>query len=191
MKPGTGRAGAIVSATTSGRTALAGRSAGRRAARATPPARVAPASRAVPAGVAALAMLALVGAAGCGGAVRSPTEPAGGGVGAQAFTFTQIQAGIFTPSCAKSGCHASSAAAGGLVLEAGQSYGQIVGRPAQEQPQLDYVRPGNPEASYLLEKLRGDPNISGSRMPRDGPPFLSPQQIAGLAAWIQAGAPND
>jgi hypothetical protein len=140
---------------------------------------------------AGLAMLTLVGAAGCGGTVRSPTEPAGGSVGAPALAFSQIQAGIFTPSCAKSGCHASSAASGGLVLEAGLSYGQIVGRPAQEDAQLDYVRPGNPEASYLFKKVRGDPDISGNRMPRDGPPFLTPQQIAGLAAWIQAGAPND
>ena len=143
--------------------------------------------------VAAVAGLAAVAAfTGCGGTVRSPTEPAGGGgPSAQALTFTQIQAGIFTPSCAKAGCHASSSAAGGLVLAAGQAYANLVGRPAQEEPQLDYIRPGNPEASYLLKKVRGDPDISGSHMPLDGPPFLSPGQIAGLAAWIQAGAPNN
>jgi hypothetical protein len=127
----------------------------------------------------------------CGGTVRSPTEPAAGGPGGQALTFTQIQTTIFTPSCAKAGCHASAAASGGLVLDAGLAYSDVVGRPAQEEPQLEYVRPGSPEASYLLKKVRGDPDISGSRMPRDGPPFLSPQQIAGLAAWIQAGAPNN
>jgi hypothetical protein len=148
--------------------------------------RLAPAAAAM-----ALATLALAAVTACGGKVRSPTEPAAGGPGAQAFTFTQIQAGIFSPSCAKSGCHTSAAASGGLVLEAGQAYANIVGRPAQEDPQLDYVRPGNPEGSYLLKKLRGDADISGSRMPRDGPPFLTPQQIAGLAAWIQAGAPNN
>jgi len=138
-----------------------------------------------------LATLTLAATAGCGGKVRSPTEPAATGPGAQAFTFAQIQAGIFSPSCAKSGCHTSAAASGGLVLEAGLAYGDIVGRPAQEAPQLDYIRPGNPDASYLLKKVRGDADISGSRMPRDGPPFLTPQQIAGLAAWIQAGAPNN
>jgi hypothetical protein len=141
--------------------------------------------------LAAMAILALAGLTACGGKVRSPTEPSGGGPGGQAFTFAQIQAGIFTPSCAKSGCHASGAAAGGLVLESGQAYANIVGRSAQEAPQLDYIRPGNPEGSYLLKKVRGDADISGSRMPRDGPPFLTPQQIAGLAAWIQSGAPNN
>jgi hypothetical protein len=72
-----------------------------------------------------------------------------------------------------------------------RAYANIVGRPAPEQSQLDLVQPGNPEASYLLKKVRGDAGITGSRMPRDGPPFLSSQQIAGLAAWIQAGAPNN
>jgi hypothetical protein len=138
----------------------------------------------------AVAGMAVASLVACGGTVRSPTEPAGG-PGAQAFTFTQIQATIFTPSCAKAGCHASAAASGGLVLDAGLAYANLVGRPALEAPQLEYVRPGIPEASYLLKKLRGDPDISGSRMPRDGPPFLSPQQVAGLAAWIQAGAANN
>lgn len=138
-----------------------------------------------------VAVAALAAASGCGGTARSPTEPAPVPGTGQALTFSQIQAGIFTPSCAKSGCHTSAAASGSLVLEAGQSYAQIVGRPAQEEAQLDYVRPGNPEASYLLKKVRGDSDISGSRMPRDGPPFLTAQQIAGLAAWIQAGAPNN
>ena len=140
-----------------------------------------------------LGVLVLVGlaAAACGGTVRSPTEPSPGTPGAKASTFAQIQSGIFTPTCAKSGCHTSDIAAGALVLEAGRSYGQIVGRPAPEQPRLALVRPGNAEASYLLKKVRGDPDISGAHMPLDGPPFLSPDQIAGLAAWIQAGAPNN
>lgn len=147
--------------------------------------------RPVLAALAPLVAAALAAMTACGGKVRSPTEPAPGGPVAQALTFTQVQAVIFTPRCAKSGCHASSSAQGGLVLDAGQAYGNIVGRPAQEAPQLDYVRPGSPDASYLLKKVRGDADISGSRMPQDGPPFLTSQQIAGLAAWIQAGAPND
>ncbi len=163
------------------------RAAPLRAVVAAPRARVGAASVASFVGVAAVAALM-----GCGGTVRSPTEPAGGGgPGAQALTFTQIQNGIFTPSCAKAGCHASSSASGGLVLAAGQAYAGIVGQPAQEEPQLDYVRPGNSEASYLLKKVRGDPDITGGHMPLDGPPFLSSQQIAGLAAWIQAGAPHN
>jgi len=128
--------------------------------------------------------------AACGGAVRSPTEPPAGPTGA-GLSFSQIQSQIFTPSCAKAGCHAASSASGELVLAAGQSYAQIVGRRAPENPQLELVRPGAPEASYLLKKVRGDADISGARMPLDGPPFLSSQQIAGIEGWISAGAPNN
>ncbi len=138
-----------------------------------------------------LAVAAMLASGGCGGRLRSPTEPQPTSTGAPALTFIQIQAGIFTPRCAKSGCHVSASAAGGLVLQAGLAYADIVGRPSLEAPQLAYVRPGNPDASYLLKKVRGDADITGSRMPFDGPPFLSSQQIAGLTAWIQAGAPNN
>lgn len=126
--------------------------------------------------------------AGCG-TVKSPTEPlpAGGGT---AFTFTQIQTQIFTPVCAKSGCHAAGSAPSGLVLEAGQSYGNLVGHPAAENSSLDRVSPGNPDGSYIILKLRGDPRITGERMPLGGP-YLSADQIAGIAAWIRAGAPNN
>jgi rubredoxin len=127
--------------------------------------------------------------AGCG-TVKSPTEPQPEAGGAAAFTFSQIQAEIFTPTCAKAGCHAASAASGGLVLEAGRSHGELVGRSATESG-LDRVEPGDPERSYLILKLRGDPSITGQRMPLDGPPYLTPGQIDGIAAWIRAGAPND
>jgi mono/diheme cytochrome c family protein len=127
--------------------------------------------------------------AGCG-TVKSPTEPAQPTTGGTALTFAQIQAQIFTPVCAKAGCHAAGSSPSGLVLEAGQSYGNLVGRPAAENSALARVSPGNPNGSYIILKLRGDPNITGERMPLGGP-YLSADQIAGIAAWIQAGAPNN
>jgi mono/diheme cytochrome c family protein len=136
----------------------------------------------------ALAVLGLL-LAGCG-TVKSPTEPSTPAGGGTAFTYTQIQAQIFTPVCAKAGCHAAGSSPSGLVLAAGQSYGNLVGRSAAENSSLAGVSPGNPDASYIILKLRGDPNISGERMPLGGP-YLSADQIAGIAAWIQAGAPNN
>ena len=139
----------------------------------------------------ALAFLVLL-FAGCG-TVKSPTEPLSGEPGgATAFTFSQIQTQIFTPVCAKAGCHAASTGGQeGLILEPGVSYGLLVGHAATENSTLDRVEPGAPERSYLILKLRGDPSITGERMPRDGPPYLTNAQIDGIAAWIRAGAPNN
>jgi hypothetical protein len=140
----------------------------------------------------ALLLLAFVLVFGGCGTVKSPTEPPSDpGTGTAALTFSQIQAQIFTPTCAKAGCHAASSAQDGLVLEAGQAYGNLVGRTSTQRSNLARVEPGDPERSYLILKLRGDPSITGLRMPQDGPPFLTSEQIDGIAAWIRAGAPNN
>lgn len=123
--------------------------------------------------------------------MKSPTEPPSDPGTGTALAFSQIQAQIFTPTCAKAGCHASASASDGLVLEAGQAYGNLVGRPATQRSNLARVQPGDPDRSYLILKLRGDPSITGLRMPQDGPPYLTSEQIEGIAAWIRAGAPNN
>jgi hypothetical protein len=124
------------------------------------------------------------------GSVKSPTEPEEPG-GGTALTFAQIQAQVFTPSCAKSGCHDAATASGGMVLAAGRSYAEIVNRVSSERSTLDRIEPGDPERSYLVKKLRGDPDIAGSRMPLDRPGGLPQDQIDGIIAWVRAGAPND
>ncbi|HEY0784042.1 MAG TPA: hypothetical protein VGE98_16410, partial [Thermoanaerobaculia bacterium] len=129
--------------------------------------------------------------AACGGKVKSPTEPPAGGTGGQAFTFSQVQSQIFTPNCAKAGCHTSVSQTGGMVLEAGKAYAQIVGHPANENPSLNRITPGDPERSYLVKKIRGDADIAGQRMPQDGPPYLTQAQIDGVISWVKAGAPNN
>jgi hypothetical protein len=145
---------------------------------------VAQRSRLVSAGI----IVVLVAA--CSGRHESPSEPASPG-SSPALTFSQIQTTIFTPTCAKAGCHSSGTAASGLVLDSGRAYSGIVGQPSQENPALLLISPGDPERSYLLKKIRGDPDITGARMPADGPPFLTSDQIGGLTAWIRAGAPNN
>jgi hypothetical protein len=152
-----------------------------------------PARRGYRAGRAAAALVlaaAAAAVAGCGD-VKSPTAPPPPVAGEAAFTFARVQAEVFTPSCAKAGCHVAGIAAGQLVLQAGASYGEIVGRSAIGNPSLDRVEPGDPERSYLLKKLRGDADITGDRMPQDGPPFLTQEQIDGIAGWIRAGAAAD
>ena len=130
-------------------------------------------------------------AAACG-SVKSPTEPSEEPSGGAApFTFTRIQAEVFTPSCAKAGCHSPATGSGGLVLAAGGSYAEIVNQPSTGNSSLDLIEPGDPGRSYLIKKLRGDPDITGDRMPLDQPGGLPQEQIDGIIAWVQAGAPND
>jgi hypothetical protein len=51
--------------------------------------------------------------------------------------------------------------------------------------------PGNPDASYLIQKLEGAPGIVGQRMPRTNGPFLTPGQISIIRRWIELGAQNN
>lgn len=50
------------------------------------------------------------------------------------------------------------------------------------------VIPGNPEASELLRRIVG---LSNPRMPFDGPPWLSDDEIDLIRDWIAGGALND
>ena len=105
-------------------------------------------------------------------------------------TFSSLQADHLTPTCARGGCHSAASSAGGLSLEGAAAYGNLVNAPSQQQPGLNRVTPNDPENSYLIQKLRGDLGISGSRMPQGGP-FLSDEQIERFVSWIDNGAPND
>jgi hypothetical protein len=136
-----------------------------------------------------LAMISVLVLAACG-SVKTPTEPPAPTTGT-AFTFSRVQAEIFTPNCAKAGCHDAAAASGGMVLAAGRAYGEIVGRSAQGRPDLHRIEPGDPQRSYMIKKLRGDADIVGSQMPLDAPGSLPRAELDGLIGWILAGAPNN
>lgn len=123
--------------------------------------------------------------------LKSIPACASGGGGGGASTLTAIQADIFDPSCDSFACHNADTARAGLVLTAGMSFGELVGVPSTQVPALDRVVPFDPENSYLVKKLRGDPDIEEMRMPEDGPPFLTDAELARVIAWINAGAPNN
>lgn len=92
---------------------------------------------------------------------------------------------IFDRSCS---CHLGGGAPLGLDLSAGKSYNNLVNVPSAELPSLDRVEPNDPDTSYLVWKIEGDPRISGVRMPADGPPFLDNQTIELIRKWIRQGA---
>ena len=141
-----------------------------------------------------LAALVFAGTAGCDEALSSLTGPTPD----LTPTFSSIQSQIFdsTDSSGRAACTTCHNARGraftaGLDLTAGISYVSLVGVPSVERPSLMRVAPGNPDASYIVHKLEGGPNIVGVRMPRGTGPFLTEGQMVVIRRWIENGAAND
>ena len=101
--------------------------------------------------------------------------------------FESIQANVFTPICSK--CHIGASAPEGLQLDAAHSYNLLVGVPSAERPDLLRVNPGNPDASYIVQKIEGASGIVGARMPFGETP-LPQATIDAIRQWITNGAPN-
>jgi hypothetical protein len=113
-----------------------------------------------------------------------PIVPGGGTIPLSA-DFESLQANIFTPIC--SVCHEGASAPEGLRLDADNSYNLLVGIPSTEVPSLLRVKPGDPDNSYIIQKLEGHAAVGG-QMPLGGP-YLPATTIAFVAQWITNGAP--
>jgi hypothetical protein len=98
--------------------------------------------------------------------------------------FSQIQDTVFTPIC--TGCHAGASAPVGLRLDEGNSYALLVNVASSEVPSLLRVDPGDPENSYLVQKIEGRAAVGG-RMPLGGPQ-LPQESIDLVKRWIATGA---
>ena len=101
-------------------------------------------------------------------------------------TLPQIQAVVFTPSCATAGCHDSTARANLELSNADLSFMELVGVPSVQQPALMLVEPGNADNSYLIHKLENAPTIDFGPMPPGQ--ALSPAVILEIRNWINNGA---
>ncbi len=139
------------------------------------------------------AWLALAGCAGDGEGLDENGRPVdegdgggdeGGGGGAITADFAWIQANVFTPIC--TACHTGAGAPLGLRLDEGVSYALLVNAPSSEVSSLLRVKPGDPDSSYLVQKLEGTAQVGG-RMPLGGAP-LPQETIAAIRQWILEGA---
>lgn len=118
-----------------------------------------------------------------------PLVPGGGTPPPLSADFESIQENIFTPIC--SVCHAGGSAPQGLRLDAADSYALLVGVPSTEVPTLLRVNPGDPDDSYIIQKLEGNAAV-GAQMPFGCPatqPCLTTSSIAFIRQWINDGAP--
>ena len=114
-----------------------------------------------------------------------PPPPPAAGFGPN---FSEIQASVFTPDCATSGCHAGGNPSAGLNLEEANSYAMLVGIQSGQDAGLQRVEAGDPNNSYLVQKLEGTAS-SGQQMP---PGAALPQsEIDVIRQWITDGALDD
>jgi hypothetical protein len=88
--------------------------------------------------------------------------------------FESIQTNVFTPIC--SSCHSGANPPANLNLDAAHSYANLVNVPSSEQPELDRVKPGDPDNSFLIIHMKND----GDGAPESDIPII--------AQWITDGA---
>lgn len=113
-------------------------------------------------------------------------------------TFSSIQRDIFNTTDSSGrvaciSCHTDNGRmpAGGLVLLEGRSYQNLVNASSRLKSGATFVVPGNPDGSYLVQKLEGAADIVGQQMPQTGGPFLTSGQMQIIRRWIANGAAND
>jgi hypothetical protein len=109
--------------------------------------------------------------------------------GAAAPSFPMVQR-IFTENC--TGCH--TAGEPRVNLTSGVSWGDLVRQPAPAPETCGglLVVPGQPSASYLLQKLSVASPCYGEQMPLSdfGSQPLPDCVVAIVEAWIAEGAPG-
>ena len=96
-----------------------------------------------------------------------------------------IQQTVFSPICAA--CHFGAAAPEGLRLDSEEnSFALLVNVQSNQDANYNRVEPGDPDNSYLIQKLEGSALVN-TRMPLNQP-ALPDEVIAAIRQWISDGA---
>jgi hypothetical protein len=114
-------------------------------------------------------------------------------------TFSIIQRDILEAADASgraacTNCHTDAGGrnpSGGLNLRHEVAYAALVGVASRGKTGAVRVIPGDPDNSYVIQKLEGQSGIVGERMPRTGGPYLTEGQMTIIKRWIATGANND
>jgi hypothetical protein len=104
-------------------------------------------------------------------------------------TFTTLSTEVFQPRCANAACHDDASPERGLNLLT-DPYTAMVGVQSASDPDKNYVSPGDSPNSIILQVLQGPVATGGIRQMPVGF-VLDEETVRGVAAWIDAGAPND
>jgi hypothetical protein len=111
--------------------------------------------------------------------------------GSSAVSFKNDIAPLLETACSAAGCHSGAKPKEGLALQASVAYSELVGVAASQcGGTRKLVAPGDPSASYLMQKLLGVDICTGTQMPKAGQ-TLPKAQLDSIGAWICAGAQNN
>jgi hypothetical protein len=108
--------------------------------------------------------------------------------GTTCATVSELQS-IFGSHCSAAGCHGATSPSFGLDLVSPGLEARLVGVPSQLCAGRTLVIPGDPAASFLLEKLTTDAPECGLRMPVGS--SLDPALVGCVQGWIRSLAPVD
>ncbi len=97
---------------------------------------------------------------------------------------------IFEQNCARAGCHSGSYPQQGLKLTPEAYFSTTINQPAKQKPSWMRIKPGEPDSSYLVQKILGTDKITGLRMPFGRDP-LSESEISTIVEWIKGFSIED
>ncbi|MGB1700856.1 MAG: MXAN_6577-like cysteine-rich protein, partial [Nannocystaceae bacterium] len=98
---------------------------------------------------------------------------------------------VLVDRCTSLGCHAPPMPRANLDLTAAVAFSELVGISTNQcGGQRTRVIPGDPAASYVVQKLDGTDLCFGTQMPKGAPP-LSNQVRATIKTWICQGAQDN
>jgi hypothetical protein len=120
-----------------------------------------------------------------GGDSSSSSDGSSGTDSRGALSFAGDTLPILAANCS---CHRGGAPSAGLDLDDDAAFDSLVDAPSSAAG-LDYVEPDDPDASYLVHKLRGSHASvggGGSRMPLGGE--LSSADLQTVEDWVSDGA---
>jgi len=122
-------------------------------------------------------------------AVPDPCPTPNPDSGPTVVNFAAHVAPFFTASCS---CHTAGAVSGGLSLSPGVAHANLVNKPSTQSP-LVRVKPGMPDMSYLVHKLKNThlappANGSGACMPYNSWSSVPASSVTVIEKWILQGA---
>ena len=112
------------------------------------------------------------------GSAAAPPAPGAAPLAGEPVTWFHV-APVFARRCAR--CHTD----GGSMGSAPEGYRLTSHAGALDAADRVRVVPGQPQASELLRRIRGQ---SLPRMPMDGPPYLSDAEVSLIERWIEQGS---